>query len=93
MQAFVLNDAMASFTTARAALRPLIDYLGLEWRAELLDHRSTAKARGAVLTPSYDQVTEPLRKAPSGRRRRYEEQLRPALPLLLPWAERLGYAD
>ena len=74
-----------------ARCRPLIDFLGLDWRAELLDHRSTAKARGAIITPSYDQVVEPLSKAPSGRWRRYEGQLEPVLPLLLPWAERLGY--
>ena len=76
-----------------AALKPLIDFLGLEWRAELLDHRATAKSRGAIITPSYDQVVQPLNKAPSGRWRRYEEQLAPVLPVLLPWAERLGYAD
>jgi len=76
-----------------AALRPLIDFLGLEWRPELLDHRSTAKARGAIITPSYDQVVQPLSKAPSGRWRRYEKQLGPVLPVLLPWAERLGYTN
>ncbi|MEP7130995.1 MAG: sulfotransferase [Sphingomicrobium sp.] len=75
------------------ALRPLVAFLGLEWQAELLDHRSTAMARGAIGTPSYDQVTEPLSKAPAGRWRRYEEQLAPVLPVLLPWAERLGYPD
>ena len=75
------------------ALEPLIEFLGLEWRPELLDHRTTAKARGAIITPSYDQVVQPLDKAPSGRWRRYEEQLAPVLPVLLPWAARLGYAD
>jgi Flp pilus assembly protein TadD len=77
----------------QATLAPLIDFLGLEWRRELLDHRSTAKARGAIITPSYDQVTQPLSKAPSGRWRRYEKQLKPVLPVLLPWAERLGYPE
>lgn len=72
-------------------MKPLIEFLGLDWRPELLDHRSTAKSRGAIITPSYDQVIQPLSKAPSGRWRRYEEQLAPALPQLLPWAERLGY--
>jgi len=76
-----------------AALRPLIHFLDLEWRPELLDHRSTAKARGAIITPSYDQVVQPLSKAPSGRWRRYEKQLGPVLPVLLPWAERLGYTN
>lgn len=74
-----------------AVLRPLIDFLGLEWRPELLDHRATAKSRGAIITPSYDQVIQPLSKASSGRWRRYEQDLGPALPLLLPWADRLGY--
>ncbi len=76
-----------------AALKPLIAFLGLEWRPELLDHRSTARARGAIITPSYDQVVQPLSKAPTGRWRRYEKQLEPVLPVLLPWAERLGYAN
>jgi tetratricopeptide (TPR) repeat protein len=76
-----------------AELRPLIGFLGLEWRPELLDHRATAKARGAIITPSYDQVVQPLTKAPSGRWRRYAEQLEPVLPTLLPWARQLGYEN
>lgn len=74
-----------------AALRPLVGFLGLDWSDELLDHRATAKARGAISTPSYDQVVQPLSSAAAGRWRRYEKQLEPVLPLLLPWAERLGY--
>jgi hypothetical protein len=76
-----------------ASLRPLVAFLGLEWRPEMLDHRSTAQSRGAISTPSYDQVIQPLTKAPSGRWRRYQRELEPVLPILLPWAERLGYAD
>jgi len=76
-----------------AALRPLVDFLGLDWRDELLDHGSTAKARTGIGTPSYNQVTQPLSRAPSGRWKRYQKQLEPALPILLPWAERLGYND
>lgn len=75
------------------ALEPLIAFLGLDWHPEMLDHRATAKTRGAIITPSYDQVVQPLNKAPSGRWRRYEKQLEPVLPVLLPWAERLGYSD
>jgi len=76
-----------------AQLRPLVDFLGLEWREELLDHRATAKARSGIGTPSYNQVTQPLSRAPSGRWKRYAKQLEPVLPILLPWAERLGYRD
>ncbi|MFL6801155.1 MAG: sulfotransferase [Sphingomicrobium sp.] len=73
-------------------LRPVVEFLGLEWTDQLLDHRSTARERGAIGTPSYDQVMQPLSKAAAGRWKRYERQLEPVLPLLLPWAERLGYA-
>lgn len=75
------------------ALRPLIKFLGLSWDRNLLDHRATAKARSSVVTPSYNQVTEPLSRAASGRWKRFEKQLEPVLPLLLPWAQRLGYED
>lgn len=76
-----------------SALRPLIAFLGLEWHGELLDHRATAKARGVITTPSYDQVVEPISGKASGRWRRYRTQLEPVLPTLLPWAERLGYPE
>ena len=76
-----------------ATLKPVLQFLGLDWDDRLLDHRATARARGAIITPSYDQVTEPLSKAPIGRWRRYEAQMSPVLPLLLPWAERLGYRN
>ena len=74
-------------------LRPLLDFLGLEWRSGLLDHQATARRRGAILTPSYDQVTQKLTRQPIGRWKRYEKQLAPILPILLPWARRLGYGD
>jgi tetratricopeptide (TPR) repeat protein len=75
------------------SLRPLIEFLGLDWRGELLNHQRTARERGAIVTPSYDQITEPLSRAPSGRWKRYQAPLTAVLPVLLPWAERLGYAD
>jgi hypothetical protein len=76
-----------------AVLRPLLGFLGLEWDERILDHRKTAKGRGTIETPTYDQVTEPISTKASGRWKRYRDQLRPALPVLLKWAERLGYRD
>jgi tetratricopeptide (TPR) repeat protein len=76
-----------------AELRPLVDFLGLAWDPQMLAHTQTAKNRGAIITPSYDQVTEPLSSRSVGRWKRYREQLEPVLPVLLPWAERLGYID
>jgi hypothetical protein len=36
-------------------------------------------------------VIEPLYSRSIGRWRRYEEELKPVLPMLAPWAERFGY--
>jgi hypothetical protein len=43
------------------------------------------------MNTSYDQVTEKLSASAVGRWRRYEKQLEPVLPVLLHWAEKLGY--
>lgn len=74
-------------------LRPLIEFLGLPWDEPMLDHTETARQRGTIITPSYDQVTEPLSSRSVGRWRRYEKELEPVLPVLLQWAERLGYEE
>lgn len=76
-----------------SALKPLIEFLGVTWEDQMLDHRRTARERGAIVTPSYDQVVQPLSKEAVGRWKLYEPQLKPVLPALLPWAERLGYPE
>jgi Flp pilus assembly protein TadD len=73
------------------AVRPLLDWLGLAWDGNMLDHRETALGRGYVSTASYAQVTEPVYGRAAGRWRRYRHHLEPVLPLLSTWAERLGY--
>lgn len=72
-------------------LRPLIAFLGLEWRDLLLDHRQTARDRGYIRTPSYAQVTEKLYTRSSGRWEAYRALMEPVPPVLAPWVERLGY--
>ena len=73
------------------AVRPLLDWLGLPWDQGMLDHRQTARGRGYVTTASYAQVTEPIYGRAAGRWVRYRDHLEPVLPVLAPWAERLGY--
>jgi tetratricopeptide (TPR) repeat protein len=73
------------------AVRPLIAFLGLPWDDAVLDHQKTARGRGYVASASYAQVTEPIYARASGRWRRYAKQMKEVLPLLAPWAERLGY--
>jgi len=72
-------------------LRRTIDFLGLDWWPALLDHRATAARRKSIPTPSYDTVSQPLSRKPSGRWRHYSKQLEPVLPTLMHWAGQLGY--
>lgn len=72
-------------------MRALLSFLGLEWTNEVLDHRTTAKDRGFINTPSYSQVVEPIFDRSIGRWERYREQMKPVLPILEPWAKRMGY--
>ena len=68
----------------------LCDFLGAEWTEAMRDFARTARRRG-VSTMSASQVSKPLYDG-SRQWQRYEEQLRPVLPVLEPWVERFGYA-
>jgi hypothetical protein len=72
-------------------MRALVDFLGLPWEERLLDHEGTALRRGPIVTPSYAQVVQPIYRRAAGRWERYRDQLAPVLPLLAPWAEKMGY--
>ncbi|ATY33738.1 tetratricopeptide repeat-containing sulfotransferase family protein [Sphingomonas psychrotolerans] len=74
-----------------AEIRPLFDWLGLEWHPQAVDHVGTARSRGLITTASYSQVTEPIYKRAVGRWHRYRAHLEPVLPALAPWAEKFGY--
>lgn len=75
-----------------AELRPLFDWLGLDWQEEVLDHQATAAKRGAITTASYSQVHEPLYSRAAGRWTRYAKQLEPVRDILAPWVEKFGYS-
>ncbi|MCZ6828888.1 MAG: sulfotransferase [Gammaproteobacteria bacterium] len=74
-------------------LGPTLKFLGVEWDDGIHDYIETAKRRGQITTPSYNQVTQPLYTHASGRWKQYREYLQPVLPVLLPWAKRLGYSE
>ncbi len=73
-------------------LRPLLEFLELDWRDEVLNHRQTARSRSLITTASYSQVTEPIYSRAVGRWQRYREHLKPVVPILAPWARKLGYS-
>ena len=76
---------------AEAELRPLADFLGLGWVPQLVENRVTASRRAFIGTPSYAQVSEPITASAVGRWHGYREQLQAVLPVLEPWASRMGY--
>jgi tetratricopeptide (TPR) repeat protein len=72
-------------------LRPLFDFLGVDWHESALDHQSTALGRGHIKTASYAQVIEPVYTRSAGRWRKFRNHLEPVLPTLRPWVEKFGY--
>jgi tetratricopeptide (TPR) repeat protein len=72
-------------------MRPLLAFLGLDWDPKVLDNKAAAAGRDYIRTASYAQVAEPIYRRAAGRWERYRDQLAPVLPILAPWAERLGY--
>ena len=75
-----------------AEMRGLLGFLDIAWDDSVLDNRASAARRGHIRTASYAQVTEPIYQRSSGRWERYRAQMAPVLPILSPWAERMGYA-
>jgi len=72
-------------------LRPLFDFLGLDWHDSALDHATTARGRGHIKTASYAQVIEPIYQRSAGRWQNFRKHLEPVIPMLRPWAEKFGY--
>ncbi|MDO9197242.1 tetratricopeptide repeat-containing sulfotransferase family protein [Rhodoferax sp.] len=75
-----------------AESRRLLDFLGLPWDDAVLKHTKHAQQRGAINTPSYHQVVQPVYQRSKYRWKRYEQQLGNVLPVLQPFIERFGYA-
>lgn len=74
-----------------SVLRDVADFADIAFEPAMLDHRSVARARGMISSPSHAQVTEPLYGRSVGRWQRYRAMLDPVLPLLAPWCRRFGY--
>lgn len=75
-----------------AALKPVVEWLGLSWDPAMLDHQRTARERGIITTASFDQVTQPIYSRSAGRWKAYRKHLEPILPTLEPWVRKLGYS-
>lgn len=75
-----------------AELKPLLEFLGLAWDDQVVDHEATAAKRGRIKTASYAQVAEPLYQRSAGRWQNFRKQLEPVLPVLEPWISKFGYS-
>lgn len=71
--------------------RKLLNFLDVEWDAAVLSHTEHAKRRGAINTPSYHQVTQPIYQDAKYRWHRYKEAFEPFMPTLQPFIEYFGY--
>jgi tetratricopeptide (TPR) repeat protein len=80
-------------TDLEAEMRPLLDFLKLQWRDEVLDNQASAARREMVRTASYAQVGQPLYTRAVARWERYRNQMAPVLPIIEPWIERLDYSE
>lgn len=74
-----------------ATVSECLAFLGLEWEEGIRNYMDTEINRGRIGTPSYNQVTQDIYTAASGRWQRYQSHLESVLPGLSPWAERMGY--
>lgn len=72
--------------------RKLLDFLGLPWDDAVLSHTEHARQRGAINTPSYHQVVQPVYQRSKYRWMKYEHHLTEVLPVLQPFIEQFGYA-
>jgi len=72
-------------------MRSLLGFLGRDWDPAVLDNQAAAAGRGHVRTASYSQVSEPIYRRAAGRWERYRAQMAPVLPILAPWAQKMGY--
>lgn len=73
-----------------AGVGGVLDFLGLPPDERSLRPETHSRAR-PVISPTYAAVEQPVHTRAAGRWRRYEPGLRPALEILRPAAEALGY--
>ena len=71
-------------------VKPLLEFLGLEWHDSVREFAATAKAR-TINTPSAAQVVQPIYRTAHGKWQKYRRQLQAHLPTLEPWVQAFDY--
>lgn len=83
------EDTVADFPTYS---KRLIEFLGLEWDARVLDFHEKA-AKKYVSTPSFRAVAQSVNTQSVARWKRYGEAMAPLLPVLAPFVRAFGYEE
>jgi Tfp pilus assembly protein PilF len=71
-------------------LREVCDFIGVDWRPDLLDFAGRAR-EGGVASASSEQISRGLYGEGVGQWRRYRAQMAAVEPVLAPWVEHFGY--
>ncbi|MGA7948801.1 MAG: sulfotransferase [Thiobacillaceae bacterium] len=72
-------------------IKPLLGFLGVEWRENMARPHEHAARKGVINTPSHSQVTQPIYQRAAGRWRRYLPYLGEVMSTLEPYIEYFGY--
>ena len=75
-----------------AAIRPLLEFLELQWENEILDYSMHSRSE-PVATPSYRQISEPVHNKSVYRWRNYESVMSSQIKMLAPWVKHFGYGE
>ena len=75
----------------RGETTSVLKFLDLEWQPQMENYQKTALERGAIDTPSYSQVVQPIYKNSMYRWLNYEKYLIKYLARVEPWIHKFGY--
>jgi len=73
-------------------IHDLINFLNLEWSDDVKNFNKTARERGIINTPSYDQVNIPLYSKSIDRWKNYENNFSNVKHILNKWVIRFNYS-
>ena len=73
------------------SIKPLINFINLDWDKSVLSYKSTAQKRIIINTPSYNQVIKKVYKESSGRWKRYKNEIKLVYPILEKWIKEFDY--
>jgi len=82
---FKYEDAVTDF---EGTYRKVFDFIGLDWNPAVVNfHQSAAKKH--IVSPSFNQVTQPLYTSSVARWRRYEKEFEPINGILEPFLKEI----